>query len=64
MNFESEIKFEVYILHKYLNLYYDNENVNGLLKMNKDNLDVLAKALGKIDIAFFCEYFLKNIFQL
>jgi hypothetical protein len=62
MSFDSEIKFEVYILYKYLNLHYDNEIAEGLLKENKNNLDALAKALGKNDIAFFCEYFLKNVF--
>ena len=60
--FEDEIKFEVYLLNKYLTKHYNKETAIALLKKNNSNLNKLAKALGKIDIAFFCQYFLQNIF--
>ena len=60
--FEDEIKFEIYLLNKYLTKHYNKETAIALLKKNNSNLNKLAKALGKIDIAFFCQYFLQNIF--
>jgi len=60
--FDTQLKYEVYLLNKYLTKHYDEEKSRALLKANSRDLDRLAKALGKIDIAFFCEYFLSNIF--
>lgn len=60
--FETESKFEVYILKKYLTKKYNNEDAIALLKKNRNNLDEVAKLLGEKDIAFFCEYFLSDIF--
>jgi len=60
--FETESKFEVYLLKKYLTKKYNNEDAIALLKKNRNNLDEVAKLLGEKDIAFFCEYFLSDIF--
>ena len=60
--FNEEIKFKVYILNKYLTKHYNKEKAIALLKKNNTDLDKLAEALGKIDIGFFCLYFLSNIF--
>lgn len=60
--FSEEIKFEVYILKKYLTKHYEKDSAIKLIKKYANNLDILAKSLGKSDIAFFCEYFLKDIF--
>jgi len=59
--FETESKFEVYLLKKYLTKHY-KEKAIALLKKNKDNLDEVAFLLGKKDIAFFCEYYLNEMF--
>lgn len=56
--FEDEIKYKVYLLNKYLTKHYGKEKAIALLKKNNSNLNKLAKALGKIDIAFFGEYYL------
>nr|WP_321027000.1 terminase [Clostridium neonatale]DAW05967.1 MAG TPA: Large Terminase [Caudoviricetes sp.] len=60
--FENERRFEVYLLNKYLTKHYNSETAIALIEKNSNNLDKLAVALGKIDIAFFCEYFLSDIF--
>lgn len=60
--FETESKFEVYLLKKYLTKKYNNKDAIALLKKNRNNLDEVAKLLGEKDIAFFCEYFLSDIF--
>lgn len=60
--FENEIKFEIYLLNKYLTKHYNSKTAIALIKKNSSNLDKLAVALGKIDIAFFCQYFLSDIF--
>lgn len=60
--FKTESKFEVYLLKKYLTKKYNNKDAIALLKKNRDNLDEVAKLLGEKDIAFFCEYFLSDIF--
>lgn len=60
--FNTEIEYEVYILNKYLSKYYGEETSLKLITTNKNDLDKLAKALGAKDIAFFCLYFLSDIF--
>ncbi|GAA0768625.1 hypothetical protein GCM10008908_09200 [Clostridium subterminale] len=60
--FETESKFEVYLLKKYLTKKYNNEDAIALLEKNRNNLDEVANLLGKKDIAFFCEYYLSDIF--
>lgn len=60
--FETESKYEVYLLKKYLTKHYNEEKAITLLRKNKDNSDELAFQLGKIDIAFFCEYYLNEMF--
>lgn len=58
----DDIQYKVYILNKYLTKHYNKETSKALLKKNSKRLDTLAKALGEKDIAFFCEYFLQDIF--
>lgn len=62
LEFEKEIQFEVYILNKYLSRKYSKETAIALISKNKKDLDILAKPLGRSDIAFFCEYFLREMF--
>lgn len=52
----------MYILKKYLTKHYDEDKALALIRKNKNNISKLAKAVGKIDIAFFCLYFLQDIF--
>ena len=58
--FETEIKFETYLLYKYLKKSYGEDKA--LLLLKNADLKQLAISLGEIDIAFFCEYFLSDIF--
>ncbi|WP_040194284.1 hypothetical protein [Clostridium culturomicium] len=60
--FETEYKFEVYLLSKYLTKHYNQDTAIKLIKKHSKNLDNLAKSLAKSDIGFFCEYFLMDIF--
>ncbi len=60
--FNTEIEYEVYILNKYLSKYYGEDKALKLITANKTDLDKLAKALGAKDIAFFCLYFMADIF--
>lgn len=62
LKFDSEIKYEVYLLNKYLSKYYGTEAAYKLLKVNEGNVDLLARALGEIDIEFFCLYFMSDTF--
>lgn len=62
LEFNTELKYEVYILNKYLVKHYGVENAKILLDKNSSQLDLLAKALGKIDIEFFCLYFMSDTF--
>lgn len=62
LEFDSELKFEIYILRKYLTIHYGEEKAIALIKNNADDLDKLAKALGEIDIEFFCLYFMSDTF--
>lgn len=60
--FNTEIEYEVYILNKYLSKYYGEDKALKLITANKNDIDKLAKALGAKDIAFFCLYFMSDIF--
>lgn len=60
--FDTEIKYEIYLLKKYLTKHYDETTAIALLKNNSSNIDKLAKALGEIDITFFCLYFMSDTF--
>lgn len=62
LKFNTEVKYEVYLLNKYLNKHYDSITADKLLKANSSDLDKLAKALGEIDIEFFCLYFMSDTF--
>ncbi|NSB15845.1 terminase [Clostridium beijerinckii] len=62
LKFHTELKYEVYLLNKYLAKHYDKETADKLLKANSRDLDRLAKALGEKDIEFFCLYFMSDIF--
>lgn len=62
LEFDIQIKYEVYLLNKYLIKHYDSETSKALLMANNNNLDKLARALGEIDIEFFCLYFMSDIF--
>ena len=60
--FTKQITYEVYLLKKYLTKHYNEKKATALIKSKQDDLLSLAKSLGAIDIAFFCEYFLRDIF--
>lgn len=62
LKFNTELKYEVYLLTKYLVKHYDEVTADKLLKANSRDLDKLAKALGAIDIEFFCLYFMSDTF--
>lgn len=60
LEFDSEIKYNVYLLDKYLKKHYDEETAMKLLQANNENLDGLARALGEYDIEFFSLYFMSD----
>lgn len=60
LEFEDEEVFELFLLRRYLTKHYGYETA--IEWMNTMNIKTLAKSLGKKDIGFFCEYFLRNIF--
>lgn len=62
LKFHTELKYEVYLLNKYLTKYYDSGTADKLLKANSRDLDRLAKALSDKDIEFFCLYFMSDTF--
>lgn len=62
LKFDTEIKYDVYLLRKYLTKHYDENAAIALLKNNSSDLDKLAKALGERDIAFFNLYFMSDTF--
>lgn len=62
MEFETDGLYELYILKKYLIKHCGEENAIKLIKEYYNNLDDLAKALGKEDIEFFCLYFMSDTF--
>lgn len=62
LKFNTDLKYEVYLLDKYLTAHYGKENARKLLKHNNQDLDSLAVALGEKDIEFFCLYFMSDTF--
>lgn len=62
LKFHTQLKYEVYLLGKYLTKHYDSETADKVLKANSSDLDKLAKALGAKDIEFFCLYFMSDTF--
>lgn len=60
--FDTEIKYKIYLLKKYLTKHYDEDTAIALLKNNNSDIDKLAKALGEKDIEFFCLYFMSDTF--
>ncbi len=62
LQFDTELKYEVYLLNKYLTKHYGSKTSKALLEANNSDLDELARALGEIDIAFFCLYFMSDTF--
>ncbi|NFO48552.1 terminase [Clostridium botulinum] len=62
LKFDTEIKYEVYLLNKYLTKHYDSKTSKALMEANNSDLDELARALGEIDIEFFCLYFMSDTF--
>lgn len=57
----TQAEYNTYILYQYLTKHYDKNIARQVLENSKD-LNIVAKALGKEDIAFFCLYFLQDIF--
>lgn len=62
LEFEEESIYELYVLRKYLTKHYGSKTAMALIENNFNELNNLAKILGKEDIGFFCEYFLSDIF--
>ncbi|KEH95739.1 terminase [Clostridium botulinum C/D str. BKT12695] len=58
----TQAEYNTYILYKYLSKHYSKDISTKLIKQNKDKLDQICIALGEKDIAFFCLYFLQDIF--
>ncbi|NFO30964.1 terminase [Clostridium botulinum] len=62
LKFDTELKYEVYLLNKYLTKHYNSKTSKALMEANNSDLDELARALGEIDIEFFCLYFMSDTF--
>lgn len=62
LEFEEEQIFELYVLRKYLTKHFGLTKAMALIEQYSDNIDGLAKSLGRKDIAFFCLYFLQELF--
>lgn len=62
LEFNSNKKYEVYLLNKYLSKYYGEEKALEILRARANNLDSVAKALGEEDIEFFNLYFMSDTF--
>ena len=60
--FDTELKYQLYILKKHLTAKYGKKKAIASLEKNSNDLDVLAVALGAVDITFFCLYFLSDTF--
>lgn len=57
----TQAEYNTYILYKYLTKHYDKDIARKVIENSKD-LNIVAKALGKEDIAFFCLYYLRDTF--
>ncbi|MBN3362111.1 terminase [Clostridium botulinum] len=57
-----QAEYNTYILYKYLFKHYSEDIAIKIMKQNQDKLGDIAIALGEKDIAFFCLYFLQDIF--
>lgn len=62
LEFQDEKTFELFILRRYLTKYFGLKKALVMIDNNKKNIDALAKSLGRKDIAFFCIYFLRELF--
>lgn len=60
IEFEDEEVFELFVLRRYLTKHYGYDQAIEFI--NTIDIKTLAKSLGKQDIGFFCEYFLRSIF--
>lgn len=58
----SQAEYNTYILYLYLSKHYSKDIATKIIKQNQNNLSDIAIALGEKDIAFFCLYFLQDIF--
>lgn len=58
--FETELQYELYILHKFLSEKYGSKKALEFIKQGDMNL--IAKALGECNITFFCLYYLSDMF--
>lgn len=58
----TQAEYNTYILFKYLSKHYSKDIATKIIKQNQDKLSDIAIALGEKDIAFFCLYFLQDIF--
>ncbi|MCW6085569.1 MULTISPECIES: terminase [Clostridium] len=58
----TQAEYNTYILYKYLSKQYSQDIAIKIIKQNQNNLSDVAIALGEKDIAFFCLYFLQDIF--
>lgn len=62
MEFDSEKDYEIYLLDEFLTKMTDSATANIILKDNINDLNKLAKSIGKSNITFFCLYFLQELF--
>lgn len=60
LEFEDEKSFELFILRRYLTKHYSYKQAVNWINTKPRN--ALAKSLGRKDIAFFCLYFLRELF--
>ncbi|AAO36105.1 phage-related protein [Clostridium tetani E88] len=58
----TQAEYNTYILYKYLSKHYSKDIATKIIKQNQKKLDQICIALGEKDIAFFCLYFLQDIF--
>jgi hypothetical protein len=58
----TDKQYNTYILKKYLSKHYGEVNAINTIKNNSSKLGEIARALGEKDIAFFCLYYLQDIF--
>ena len=59
----NDTQLSIILLNKYLTAYYNSpDKAKMMIKAHKDQLNQLAKSLGKTNIEFFNLYFLRNTF--